>query len=110
MKSVLLAAFLGLILISISAALGGGTFTWPTPPLPADANPVATPVFPLAGWLNYFEQNLQNSRKLGKVDLLFDGDQWAITAGNYGPTGGMWDRFGHRNVVDFSNRNDTTQA
>ena len=108
MRSVFLTAFLGLTLIS--TALGGGTFTWPTPPLPPDADPVATPVFPLAGWLNYFEQNLQNSRKMGKVDLIFDGDQWAITAGNYGPTGGMHDRYGKLNAFDFGNRNDTTGA
>ena len=108
MKSVLLPTFLGLIFSS--AAFGGGTATWPTPPLPADANPVATPVFPLAGRLNYFEKNLQNSRKMGKVDLIFDGDQWAITAGNYGPRGGMWDRYGKLNAFDFGSRNDTTQA
>lgn len=92
------------------AAWAGGTFTWPTPPLPPDANPTTTPVFPLSGWLNYFEQNLQNSRKMGKIDLIFDGDQWAITSGNYGPTGGMWNRFGKLGAFDFSNRADTTQS
>ena len=89
---------------------GGGTFTWPTPPLPTDANPAATPVFPLSNWLNYFEQNLQSSRKMEKVDLIFDGDQWAITSGNYGPTGGMWNRYGGLNAFDFGSRGDTTQA
>ena len=93
-----------------SAAFGGGTFTWPTPPLPPDANPAATAVFPLGNWLNNFEQNLQNSRKMGKVDLVFDGDQWAITSGNYGPTGGMWNRYRGLNAFDFGSRGDTTQA
>lgn len=64
----------------------------------------------MSGWLNYFEQNLQNSRKMGKVDLIFDGDQWAITAGNYGPTGGMWSRYGGLDAYDFSNRGDMTQT
>ena len=108
MKRILLSTFLGLI--AASAAFGGGTFTWPTPPLPPDANAAATPVFPLSGWLNYFEQNLQNSRQMGKIDLIFDGDQWAITAGNYGPTGGMWKRYSKLRAFDFSSRGDTTQA
>ena len=108
MKRILLSTLLGLIVTS--AVFGGGTFTWPTPPLPPDANAAATPVFPLSGWLNYFEQNLQNSRKMGRIDLIFDGDQWAITAGNYGPTGGMWNRYGKLNAFDFSSRGDTTQA
>ena len=47
---------------------------------------------------------------MGKIDLIFDGDQWAITAGNYGPTGGMWNRYGKLNAFDFSSRGDTTQA
>ena len=81
-----------------------------SPPPPPDANPATTPVFLLAGWLNYFEQNLQNSRKMGKIDLIFDGDQWPITSGNYGPTGGMWNRYGKLNAFDFSNRVDTTQS
>ena len=50
MKHILLSTLLGLIVTS--AALGGGTFTWPTPPLPPEANAAATPVFPLSGWLN----------------------------------------------------------
>ena len=108
MKRALLPTLLAFVLTS--AAFGGGTFTWPTPPLPPGANPAATPVFPLNGWLNYFEQNLQNSRKMGKVDLIFDGDQWAITSGNYGPTGGMWNRYGGLNAFDFGSRGDTTQA
>jgi lysophospholipase L1-like esterase len=108
MKRILLSTVLGLIVTS--ATFGGGTFTWPTPPLPPEANAAATPVFPLSGWLNYFEQNLQNSRKMGKIDLIFDGDQWAITAGNYGPTDGMWNRYGKLNAFDFGSRGDTTQA
>ena len=108
MTRMLLSTLLGLIVTS--AAFGGGTFTWPTPPLPPDANAAATPVFPLSGWLNYFEQNLHKSRKMGRIDLIFDGDQWAITSGNYGPTGGMWNRYGKLNAFDFSSRGDTTQA
>jgi lysophospholipase L1-like esterase len=93
-----------------SLALAGGTITWPTPPPPPDANTATTVQSPISGWLNSFEQNLQNSRKMGKIDLIFDGDQWAITSGNYGPTGGMWDRYGKLNAFDFSNRSDTTQS
>ena len=108
MNRLFLSSLLGLTLTC--ASFGGGTFTWPTPPQPPDANPAATAVFPLSGWLNNFEQNLQNVRKMEKVDLIFDGDQWAITSGNYGPTGGMWNRYGGLNAYDFSSRGDTTQA
>jgi len=91
-------------------AVAGGTIAWPTPAAPPDANPATTVASPVSGWLNAFEQNLQNSRKMAKVDLIFDGDQWAITNGNYGPIGGMWDRYGKLNAFDFGNRADTTQS
>jgi lysophospholipase L1-like esterase len=91
-------------------ALAGGTYTWPGPPIPPGANPCVTPVFPLAHWFDYFEQNLQRAHAMQQVDLVFDGDQWSITNGNYGPTGGMWNHFGGLNAVDFGDHGDTTQA
>ena len=92
------------------SALAGGTITWPTPPLPPDANPAATSTAPIQGWLNYFEQSLQKAAKMGNVDLIFDGNNLAITSGHYGPTGGMWQRFNRINAIDFANPDDTTQA
>ena len=92
------------------SALAGGTITWPTPPLPPDANPAATATAPIQGWLNYFEQSLQKAGKMGDVDLIFDGNNLAITSGHYGPTGGMWQRFIRIKAIDFANPDDTTQA
>jgi lysophospholipase L1-like esterase len=107
MRRLLLAASLGLSLTSI--AFGGGTITWPTPPLPPDANPAATASPPISGWLNYFEQSMQKARKMGQVDLIFDGDNLAITSGHYGPTGGMCRHFERIKAMDYANPGDTTQ-
>ena len=62
MHRVVLSAFLALSLTS--SAFGGGTVTWPSAPLPPDANPAATSLAPILGWLNYFELNLQRAHKL----------------------------------------------
>ena len=108
MKRFLLSSLLGLTLSAV--AFAGGTITWPTPPLPANGNKAATARAPISGWLDYFELNLQRARKMEKVDLIFDGDQLAITSGHYGPTGGMWSRFNRIKALDFSSPGDPTQA
>ena len=104
----LLSTLLGLCLST--AAFAGGTITWPSPPLPADANKAAISRAPISGWLDYFELNLQRAKKMENVDLIFDGDQLAITSGHYAPTGGMWPRFNRIKALDFSSPGDPTQA
>jgi len=109
MNRILLSAFLGLTLTS--AAFGGGTITWPTPPLPPDANPAAIPFGPCAGWLNHFQQMLDASRKKGKIDLIFDGDSYSITANPNGGRGGIWGpRYAKINAFDFGSPGDGTQT
>ena len=108
MRRILLSAFLGLALTL--AAFAGGTIIWPSQPLPADANRAAIARPPISGWLDYFALNMQRAKKMGTVDLIFDGDQLAITSGHYAPTGGMWPRFNRIKALDFSSPGDPTQA
>ncbi len=53
---------------------------------------------------------MQKAKKMGSVDLIFDGDNLAITSGHYGPTGGMWQRFNRINAIDYANPGDSTQS
>ena len=108
MKRFLLSALVG---FTITAdALAGGVLTWPTPPLPPDANPAAIPVGPCVGWLNHFQQVLEASRKIGKVDLIFDGDTYSINGNPKGDHGGIWGpRYANLNAFDFANPGDATQ-
>jgi len=109
MNRILLHALLALTLTS--AAIGGGTISWPTPPLPPDVNPAASPLSPLTGWLNHFQQNLDASRKMGKIDLIFDGDSYSIIANPKGEHGGIWSpRYASLNAFDFANPGDPTQT
>ena len=109
MRSILLSLFLGLTLTS--TAIGGGTLTWPSAPPPADANPAVTPAAPVLGWLNRFAQLLTDSRKMGQVDLIFDGDTYAISSEPKGDRGGMWSpRFASLNAFEFGHPNDPTQT
>jgi len=108
MKRILYSAVLGLTLTC--AAFGGGTITWPSAPLPPDANPAAVPVGPCVGWLNHFQQILDASRKLDKIDLIFDGDTYAITGNPKGDHGGFWGpSFAKLNAFEFTNPGDATQ-
>jgi len=100
---------ISLSVVFTATAFAGGTITWPTPPLPRDANPAATPTSPITGWLNYFEQSMEKARKMGQVDLIFDGDALAITSGHYSPVGGMWQHFDRIQALDFSNPGEQTQ-
>jgi len=86
----------------------GGTVTWPSPPLAADANPATTPQISM-GWIPHFEQNLADSRKQ-PVDLVFDGD--SITYGWMGNGGiGLWKkRYAKLNAYDFGISGDTTSG
>jgi len=108
MKRFLLSSLLALTLTAV--ALAGGTLTWPTPPLPPDANPAVIPVGPCVGWLNHFQQVLETSRKLGKIDLIFDGDTYALVGNPKGDHGGFWGpRYANLNAFDFANPGDATQ-
>ncbi len=108
MRRILLSAFMGFALTL--AAFAGGTITWPSPPLAPGENKAAVGRSPISGWLDYFELNLQRARKMGTVDLIFDGDRLSITSGHYAPTGGMWSRFNRIKALDFGCSGDPTQA
>ena len=109
MNRVLLPTLLALTLSS--AAFAGGTINWPTPPLPPDANPAASPLSPLTPWLNHFQQNLDAARKMGNVDLIFDGDAYSIIGNAKGDHGAMWSpRYASINAFDFANPGDPTQT
>ena len=61
------------------------------------------------GWLNQFQKKIDDSRKMPKVDLIFDGD--SITAGWRGGGGGIWGhRYAKLNAFDFANSGDTTNG
>ena len=108
MRRILLSALLGLTFSF--AAFGGGTITWPTQPLPPDANPAVVPTGPCVGWLNHFQQVLDTSRKIGKIDLIFDGDTYAIIGNPNGDHGGFYGpRYANLNAFDFANPGDATQ-
>jgi lysophospholipase L1-like esterase len=105
----LFAAF-ALIFVVGSVARGGGTIAWPVPPVPADANPAATPVAPISGWINHFANNLKKAREKSQVDVIFDGNNFALTSGWKADPGPMTARFSKLNAVDFGSMGDTTQS
>jgi lysophospholipase L1-like esterase len=54
-------------------SFGAGTFNWPSPPVPPGANPTLVPV-PQMNWFDKFQQNLDASKKVSQINLIFDGD------------------------------------
>jgi len=90
-----------------STAFAGGTITWPSPPLPAGANPAATPT-PKIEWFDRFQTLMDNAKKMPKIDLIFDGD--SITE-RWGSTGsGVWkDHYANLNAFNFGIGGDQIQ-
>ncbi len=59
------------------------------------------------GWLPHLQKNIDDSRKMTKVDLIFDGD--SITAGWMGGAGGLWNKYYAKlNAFDFGISGDST--
>jgi lysophospholipase L1-like esterase len=88
--------------------IGGGTITWPSPPLPPGANSAIIPEPPL-GWLDQFQKKIDEAHKMPSVDLLFDGD--SITAGWKGGGGGIWGhKYAKLNAYDFANPGDSVNG
>ena len=100
-----------LIGFAVTSAFGGGTITWPSLPLPADANPDATASASCMGWLDRFHQFLVASRRMHRIDVIFDCDTYAITVDPNGDHGGMWGpRYANLNAFEFASLGDPTQT
>jgi len=93
--------------IAAAAALADNPIPWPIPPLPPGANSAVSPI-PQMGWFIHFQNNLENSRKMPKIDLIFDGD--SITDFWMGRGKDIWtQRYAPLNAFDFGISGDKTE-
>jgi beta-glucosidase len=108
--------FIRMIRLLIATAIGfawacrvfaGGTITWPAPPLPPGANPATNPT-PRLEWFGHFQNNLDQSKKMSAIDLIFDGD--SITDYWMGKGRAIWEKhYGKLNPFDFGISGDKTE-
>lgn len=97
---------LGLALFLGSVA-PGETLTYPLPTPPPNGNVATLPV-PRLDWVQRFHDNLDRSKKMAKIDLIFDGD--SIT--DWWQKGGIeiWNqRYAKLNACDFAIAGDRTE-
>ncbi|MCE0499006.1 MAG: GDSL-type esterase/lipase family protein [Methylacidiphilales bacterium] len=101
----ILFAIFGLTLSSV--AFADGTISWPPPTPPPGTNPAVFPV-PRLDWLQHFQKNLDQAKKMAAVDLVFDGDSitdfWQTTGKD------VWSQhYAKLNAIDFGISGDQTQ-
>ena len=94
-------------ILLVTPSFAGGTVTWPQPPPPAGSNPAIIPA-PRLEWFSKFQQNLDNSRKMPQIDLIFDGD--SITDGWQSVGKQVWqEHYAKLNAFDFGISGDRTE-
>ena len=87
-----------------------GTITWPSTPLPADANPAAVARSPFSSWLDHFAKCVQAARAQSHLDVVFDGDNFlAVTYWDMKPSL-LAARFPKLTMADFGSMGETTQS
>jgi beta-glucosidase len=99
--------FVGLSLTFLSAAVADGTVIWPLPSVDPNVNSALTPR-PALGWFEHFQFNIDSSKKMAQVDLIFDGDSITDFWMNRGKA--IWNaHYAKLNAYDFGISGDKTQ-
>ena len=99
-----------LSIISVAPLHADGTVTWPSPPLPDDANPAAVGRAPFLPWLDHFSKCVKAARGQSHLDVVFDGDNFlAVTYWDMKPSM-VAGRFPKLTMADFGSMGETTQS
>jgi lysophospholipase L1-like esterase len=96
-------------LVLSSPAFAGGTVQWPFPNPPPGTNS-AIFASPRLEWFSKFAGNLENSRKMGAINLIFEGDSITDSWQTKGRGQEVWDQhYAKLQAFDFGISGDRTE-